>query len=407
MSRWQTIKWIWQKEMKSLLRDKKALLTIFLPILIYPVIMIFFLGISGIVEGNLNEEVRHVILEGAVSEEMKEALTEDKRIQLIEKDERSYETMMREEALDVVVRQQTSEAGPQVTLLFNSTIDSSQRGKRIVENLLRDYKTSIVDKTLGALDLETSVFELVILETVEVTEDSSSNRAIASILGVVAPFILVMYSIIGIYSISSDLSVGEKERCTLETIFSVQIAKTNIILGKLFAGVTVGLLSGLTNILSMFPLMYGIISMLPESTFKLSPVLPVFVLLMLLPIMFLTCAIMVGLGLFAKTYQEAQNYGAFVMIAFMLPAYIGLIPDITFSTNMALIPISNGILAMRDAFVGDYSVNKILITLGVNCGIAIIAVTGMSKVFTSENVIFGHGSGRKIDFKRWFGGRYE
>lgn len=406
MSRWSNIKWIWQKEIKSLLRDKKALITIFLPILIYPVLMIFLFGISGIVEGNLGDVKRHVILDGIESSDLTNVLLEEEHIKIIEKDERSYEEMISDEDLDIVVKQENTPEGTRILLLYNSTVDSSQRGRRLVQSLLNDYRKDKVDENIGALDLETSVFELITLETVEVTEETSSSRIVSSILGVVAPFILVMYSIIGIYSISADLSVGEKERCTLETIFSVQVPKVDIIMGKLFAGVTVGFLSGLINIISMFPIMYGIFMMLPESSFKLNPMLALFVLIMLIPIMVLTCAVMIAFGLFAKTYQEAQNYGAFVMIAFMLPAYIGLIPEITFSNKLAFVPITNGILAMRDGFVGDFSLVKIAITLGINIGIAGIAIYGMSKVFTSENIIFSQGRRSRFGLKKW-GGSHE
>lgn len=389
VNRWSNIKLIWMKEMRSLKRDKKALLTIFLPILIYPVIMMFFFGVTTLVEGNLGEEVRQVAVSGQISSELMDILASEELIEIRRVDESSVEHYINEGTVDLVIKETMGPDGKELSLRYNSTIDSSNRGRKKVLHLLEDHKETLIIDAVESLDFDQSVLELVGTETIEITDESSTSRVIASVLGVIAPFILVMYSVIGIYSITSDLSAGEKERYTLETIFSVPVPKQDVIMGKLFAGVSVGLLSGLTNIVSMFPLAYGIATMIPDLSVSFSPILPLFVLLMLLPVMMLACAIMLGCGLFAKTYQEAQTYGAFIMMAFMLPGYIGMVPDIEYSTAMAFLPVTNAMLAMREAFIGDFPMTQLTITLVFNCALSFLAVVFMSKVFTSESVIFG------------------
>lgn len=326
---------------------------------------------------------------GDVSEDVQLLIQAEEKLELHSIKVDTEQESINNSEVDIIIKENYIEGVKQIELLYNSTIDSSNRGKNIVLSLLIDYKETLIIESVKTLDFEQSVLELVSVESIELTEESSESRLLASILGVIAPFILIMYSVIGIYSITSDLSAGEKERFTLETIFSVPVPKEDIIVGKLFAGVTVGLLSGVTNIISMFPIGYAIASMIPELTMSFSPLLALYILLMLLPVMMLTCAVMLGCGLFAKTYQEAQTYGAFVMMAFMLPGYIGMIPNLNYSTTLAFLPITNAMLAMREAFIGDYPIMQLSITLIVNCGLSLLAIVVMSKIFTSESVIFG------------------
>lgn len=407
VNKWKNIKLIWFKELRSLKRDKKALLTIFLPIVIYPVILMFFFGVTSIVEGNLGEETRSVAYRGFVSEAVRDAIESDEQVTVVEGAFEDPKKAINEEKVEVIIEESLEGDLVRIKLIYNETMDKSSRCKALVSRRLKDYKKTHIDATIASLNLDENVLDLVSLETVELTKESSSNRVIASVLGVVAPFILIMYSIIGIYSISSDLSAGEKERFTLETIFSVPVPREDIILGKLFAGVSVGLLSGFTNIISMFPIVYAIAMMIPDLELAFSPLLPLFVLLMLLPVMLLTCAVMLGFGLFAKTYQEAQTYGSFVMMAFMLPGYIGMIPDIVYSNLMACLPVTNAMLAMREAFIGNYIWDKIVITFIVNIGLALGAVFLMSKIFKSEGIIFGSNKVFAFRKKPLVGGTHE
>lgn len=390
MNKWSKSRFIWKKEMRSLMRDKKALLTIFLPIVIYPVMMMFFFGLLSIVEGHLGKESRTVAFMESVPAAVQEVIAGDEKIEIYPLGDMSIEAALSDEIIDVVIAEELHGEKRVLQVYHHSSKDSSNRGKALVTDLLEDYKRKLITERIETLTLSSDLLEVVTIEHEQITEDTVDERVIASVLGLVAPFILVMYSIIGIYSISSDLSAGEKERSTLETIFSVPVPKVDIMLGKLFAGVTVGFMAGLANILSMLPIIYALVSMIEDLSISLNAFLPFYILLMLLPVMMLTVALMIMAGLFAKTFQEAQSYGSFIMMGLMLPCYIGMIPSLELDYWMALLPIANAILAMRQAFIGDYSLVYTLLILVVNSGLAYIAIYLMARFFSSENVILGH-----------------
>ncbi|SET74006.1 ABC-type Na+ efflux pump, permease component [Natronincola peptidivorans] len=386
----QKINLIWHKEMKSLFRDKKALITIFLPILIYPIIMIFFMGFSMMVQSNLEGNMSAVAIEDTVNEGFVKILQEDERIEILPLSSIDFIEDINEGNIDAAITMTLDNNVESYEVHYNSTIDGSDRAFYRVRSSFRLYEEQAKEDRLMHVDIDERINDIVAIEMVEISDagDTSDDRMIAMVLGMLVPFILLIYSIIGSYTISSDLSAGEKERETLETIFSVPIKRFEIITGKLLAGVTVGMISGFVNIASLFPLLYVILNAISDLNISLSFQLLVFLFIMLLPVMIMTSAFLIGLGLFAKTYQEAQSYGSVLLIAFMFPCYLGLIPDIELTSLTLFIPITNSLLVMKEAFLGDYHLFNIGIILLVNMSISAIAIIIMNKLFQSDWVIF-------------------
>ncbi|KJF27058.1 hypothetical protein TZ02_09655 [Clostridium aceticum] len=385
----QKINLIWSKEMKSLFRDKKALLTIFLPILIYPVIMIFFIGFSTIVQSNLDENMSIIAIEGTVNEAFVKVLREDEKIKIVSLSSEEDMDQINEGNLHAIITMTLNDNIESYTVNYNSTIEASERAANRVRGSYRSYEEKVKEDKFNHRNIDKKIKDIVSIEMIEMSETGdASARILSMLLGTLVPFILIIYSIIGTYTIASDLSAGEKERETLETIFSVPAKRFEIIMGKLFACVTVGMISGLVNIVAMFPLLYVLLKSIADLNVSLSVYLVLFLFMMLLPIMIMASAFLIGIGLFAKTYQEAQNYGSVFLILFMFPCYLALIPDIEITTLTLFIPITNAILVMREAFLGDYNLVNIGITLLMNLAISAIAIVTMKGLFKSDWVIF-------------------
>ncbi|AOY78040.1 ABC transporter permease [Clostridium formicaceticum] len=385
----QKINLIWHKEIKSLFRDKKALLTVFLPILIYPIIMIFFIGFSTIVQSNLAENISIVAVGNTVKESFIKTLKEDEKIKIVNLSSEEYAEEINKENLHAAITMTLEDAVEIYTLHYNSTIEASERAANRIRESYRTYEEKVKEDILYSRNIDKKIRDIVSIEIIEISEaGDASARILSMLLGTLVPFILMVYSIIGTYTIASDLSAGEKERETLETIFSVPIKRLEIIIGKLFACVTVGMISGLVNIVSMFPLLYVLLNHISDLNISLSSGLFLFLFIMLLPVMMMASAFLIGLGLFAKTYQEAQTYASVLLMLFMFPCYITLIPDIEITNFTLFIPITNALLMMKEAFLGDYDLVNIGTTLLINLAISVVAMITMNRLFKSDWVIF-------------------
>ena len=73
---------IFTKEMLSLFRDKKALMTMLLPVLIYPVMLILFLGVFTMVDRDRDVQKFQLMVHPQVSEGFIEYLKKDERLSI-------------------------------------------------------------------------------------------------------------------------------------------------------------------------------------------------------------------------------------------------------------------------------------------------------------------------------------
>ncbi len=373
---------IFTKEMLSLFRDKKALMTMLLPVLIYPVMMLLFLGVFNMVDQDREEQAFKLYVNPQVSEGLIDYLKSDKRLEVTIQD--AVVANIDYEAVDGYLME-----GPK--FYFHSSFKKSiDLGEHLKTSYL-EYVESTRTEALKDLKVFDAYNGLVLMKQEDISGNGDS-RVLSMLLGMLVPYMVVLYGLVGTFTLSSDLSAGEKERATLETIFSVPVKRSEIITGKLLACVAVGILSGLINLTAMFPLVLALASSFPAMELTVSVWAFVLLLLHVLPIMVIFSAVFIGMGMFARTYQESQSYGSLVMILLMVPTYVVILPDVQFSGAMAFVPISNAMLLMRDAIMGSINWAQTGLVIGYNIGIAAIAVAAMAWVFTSDRVIFGGDS---------------
>lgn len=379
---------IYDKEIRSLLRDKKALMTMLLPVLIYPVMMFLFLGVLNVVDKDREAQAFKLLVSPEVPQSLVDYLKADEKLEVIidEALTAAKPPSLEPSNLDFEGNQGYLLPGP--TFYYHSSHTKS--ADLLV--YLQDAYDKYIEKSRESALKGLSVFDDYMGQVPVEEEDLSGNgdsRVLSMILGMLVPYLVVLYGLVGTFTLSSDLSAGEKERATLETIFSVPVKRSEVILGKLLACVTVGIVSGLINLVAMFPLVLSLASAFPAMELTVTPVAFVVVLLHVLPIMVIFSAVFIGMGMFARTYQESQSYGSVVMILLMVPTYVVILPDVTFNGTMALVPISNAMLLMRDAIMGSIHVGQTLMVMGYNVAIALVAVGAMAWVFSSDRVIFG------------------
>ncbi len=378
---------IFKKEMKSLFRDKKAILTIFLPILIYPILLMFFIGFTVVVQSNLDEKISTVAVDDNHPQILVDKLNDHEKLNVV-----YLSNNLDSDQIDAYLSVAYVDGVENYTIEFNSTIETSQFAANRLKSVLTEYNEELKTKKLNQAGLEASTLDFVTIKSEELT-GNRDDRIISMMMGMFFPFLIMLYGITGTYTIASDLSAGEKERETLETIFSVPVKRFEIIMGKLLACVNVGIISGLVNIISMFPLLYAATVAIPDININISFVLLLYLIIMIIPVMIMTSTFFIGLGLVARTYQEAQSYGSILLILFMVPTFVVMIPDLEITNLVLSIPIANALMLMKEAFLGEYSFIRTLVVLLINLGISGFGIIIMNRLFKSDWVIFGGEEG--------------
>jgi sodium transport system permease protein len=193
-----------------------------------------------------------------------------------------------------------------------------------------------------------------------------------------------------------DLTAGEKERGTIETILCSPVSRVHLVLGKFFMVLTASLFTGLLAILSMgltFAAGKKILESLePVNDWGLSLAISakavICVFLMMVPLAVLLSAALLAIALFAKSYKEAQSYLSPLTVFVILPAVVSVLPGVELNAGLALIPVLNTSLISKEIVAGTYHWNYIALIFASSCVYAAAALAVAIRLFQREDVLF-------------------
>ena len=159
------------------------------------------------------------------------------------------------------------------------------------------------------------------------------------------PLLLVMWVLTGAIYPAIDMTAGEKERGTMETLLISPAERSEIVAGKFFAVTFLSFGTAAWNIL----LMVGAAAV--AQIFLESPLLSLGGLaacvLVSLPVAMLFAAGCLTLGVFARSTKEG-NYYMVPMFFVVLPlAYWSMAPGMELDAKMSWVPITNALLLQQ------------------------------------------------------------
>ena len=320
--------------------------------------------------------------------------------------------ILQDEKADVYVDTQISSDGRLTyRTKYVSSITDSNYAETVVKDILddlSDVETRNVIEEAG-LDAENVIHPFGIRrENIASTEQSAG-----SILGMILPFMLVISLLMGTMYPAIDTTAGEKERGTLETLLTLPIRNHEMILAKFITVALMGILSAILNVISMgFMIFYLIKLVQSEAASDLGLDLRNFNLGTFVPAMLVTVLAIMAFSLFisavtmciaalAKSYKEANNYITPLTLVVMLTGYIGFVPNIQLDNKMAMIPVANICLLVKEMLLFKASMGPTAIVLLSNVLYAGMAIMVLSRMYDSEGVLFDEGkSGLQLFQKR-------
>lgn len=205
----------------------------------------------------------------------------------------------------------------------------------------------------------------------------------------VIPFLLVMWMLTGAIYPAIDMTAGEKERGTMETLLISPAERAEIVAGKFLATTTLGFGTAVWNVLLM------VIAVTVAQQFFPYPLLSAgglaVCVLGALPLAMMFAAGCLALGIFARSTKEG-NYYMVPMFFVVLPlGYWSMAPGIELDARMSWVPITNALLLQQrlmavrpDAFPWQH-VPAVVISLTACVGLALYLAV---KQFQREAVLF-------------------
>lgn len=271
-----------------------------------------------------------------------------------------------------------------------------------LESILHRAAARLVAERLTRLGISERVIQPIAIVSRDVATQEERDGWLA---GLIIPPILIILTITGTVYPAIDLTAGERERGTLETLMVAPVPSIDLITGKFIVVTLIGLLSAALNLLAFGGTMYlGGIGRLLTTSWNLTlplAALP-WIAAALAPLAIMFGAILLAVASFARSFKEAQNYVMPVIMAAMLPAMISVIPGTRLEGPLLIMPVANIVLMTRELFVGRFEIEWIIwVTLSTGL-YATAAVAVAARLFGQEAVLFADNASIRALFRRRF-----
>jgi sodium transport system permease protein len=195
------------------------------------------------------------------------------------------------------------------------------------------------------------------------------------IISMLLPLVLLVIVMIALLSPSIDLFTGEKERGTMPLLMVAPVAPRDIVLGKLAVVCLFGQSSVALGLLSFFITanFFGRHGSAIVSVNGIAPESVLLLFFLMLPLVVLLSSLSVILASKCKTFQQGQGYYLPFMLLVMCPAGVLSWNDASLSSVVAVVPIGNICLAMREVLSRNYQWGWLALTFLISVVYAALA----------------------------------
>jgi len=289
-----------------------------------------------------------------------------------------------------------------VHVAYDRSEGRSETARRRAEGVIERYRDRWLEREGRALGLSTE--ELAVFR-VERRNVSSEREMGAFLLAEMIPVFLVIMVALGCFVPAIDATAGERERGTWETTMSLAASRSSVVAAKYLYVVTLGATAGVLNILAMTASLGTVVgAMFGDATAALefdypSLAVPVMVIGALLLALFFAAAMMI-VAAFARTFKDGQSMVTPIYLLALVPIVLGRAPDQHLTPALALVPIANVAIMIRDAIQGVF--RWLLIGESIVVGVALVAgCLALARwILSFEDVLLGSYRGSLWKFLR-------
>lgn len=209
-------------------------------------------------------------------------------------------------------------------------------------------------------------------------------------MATLVPLILILMTITGAVYPAIDLTAGERERGTLESLMAAPLPRVSMLLAKYIAVLIVALLTAGANLAGMAitvystglgPALFGDRGLAPASMIIIVGLLVLFAAFF--------SALLLAVTSFARSFKEAQAYLIPFMVLAIAPGFLSVMPGIELTGILAVVPLVNIVLLARDVLQGG--INPLFAGAAVisTALYAVAALAFAARIFGSDAILYG------------------
>lgn len=334
-----TIAVVLAKEFKDGRRDRRALMSAFLFPVLAPVLVYFLL--TTIVELRSDEEATTIPIVGAAhAPELVHWLQE--RHVVLEEFNGDPEQAVRDQLVELVLivpedyqrRLRAFESIPLVLVQDGSRNDARQSVSAVRE-LLRSFNNEIAALRLIARGVSPQLMQVVAVQDQDV---ASRQERTATALNFIPLYIILSAFVAGM-GLAVDTTAGERERKSLEPLLLNPVRRHDIVLGKWLAASIFSALGMLLTLLLCIAAMLQVPLDAIGLDFSITWQRILLMTLGMAPLALLATSLQMMLGMFAKSFKDAQSYIGLLNFVPVLPMMYTMFNPLATQDWMYAIPI--------------------------------------------------------------------
>ncbi|WP_286317177.1 ABC transporter permease subunit/CPBP intramembrane protease, partial [Romboutsia ilealis] len=367
--------------------------------LLYPILMVGASSIMSMSMNKMEQTTVSIAFNNNPSDNLINILNKtnkdnEAKVNIIKVDD--YKESLNDETLDAYIEINENNDIQSYKIYTNSSKNNSYMAEKRIKEALDEHKEEIIEMNLAKEGLDAQkILEPITYETLDIAK----NEEIAgNILGQILPFILIIGVLLGAIYPAIDVMAGEKERGTLETLFTLPISNLELVMGKYMAVSFCAVVTAFLNIISILisigfiTLTAGIANEMGMPKFDFTQMIFPGIITMICIGLFamVVSAISMCVCSLAKSFKDAQNYITPVILIIMIPSYVSMIPNIELDGFTSTIPVVNISLLIKSVLSFKFDLNLIAVVLISNFAFMILSVFLLSKMFNSEEILFGN-----------------
>nr|CAA9236354.1 hypothetical protein AVDCRST_MAG63-1210 [uncultured Armatimonadetes bacterium] len=385
-----------RKELLETFRDKRTVFSVIIsPLLITPLMLAV---VGGVVSRQVKQERVETLPVGMVGAKeapsVRDALRGAPGMRFEDVTQAEAEERIRARRLRAaIVLPADSEARMRemrevpVRILVDAGSDTSQAAARRLRDLFTERGRRVIARRLMDQGLSS---ELASPFAVSEAPLKSGGTGATMMLATFLPYVLVISAIIGGLYAANDLVAGEKERGTLETLLVSRASRRDIVTGKFLAVAAVSLVSSFLSIVGLlipFYLPIPGLDWMAKADLKLSATAIAVMLFVQLPLAVLGAGLLLAISTFSRNQKEAQTYLSPVLIVVTVAAMLSMFLKAESSRLLALVPVLNAAMALKQALTGTVDVAFVAIAFAASIVYAALAIAFATALFQRESVL--------------------
>ncbi|PYT20723.1 MAG: hypothetical protein DMG57_41065 [Acidobacteria bacterium] len=386
------VKTIYLKEMLDMFRDRRSLISmIVVPVLAVPSLFAVVHYFTQNLGKKAQNESARVGISASVSQPGLTGALKSVGFELVPQTDARAAVENKSVAASLDLTRAADGTG-QIVIYVDKTREASSIAAERLTAFLERLKLEQVKSSLRGLGVSERVLNPF---TVKSTNVAPAKKMAGFILGSVLGYAVLLLMFTGGMYPAIDMTAGEKERHTMETLLASPASREEIVLGKVLATTTASFLTAMLTIASILISIQraGLGQGGGEFERLVSRAAPdastvVLVLLTLLPTALFAASVMIAIALFARGFKEAQSLLTPVVMAVVVPAVVGMLPGIELNVGLALIPVFNVSQLIKEIVLGEFSHLAFLAAFLSNVFYALVAFWFSVRIFKTESVLF-------------------